>query len=222
MKASKQMVWHKSPLGQKTASHEGLSGRQSAQSPVDSANTVSPSYYIACSALGLVLVGIFSFFQFGQQKSGLQVQLSDECQYLSHLNLAGQYQGQDRNAIRCLSQVRYLGGRHQHTLRYSASGTEGVIAEMRISLRLGEKERLEALDELIRFGQSLSLPVLGHTMPPEVGQYLRQGEVGQWDFSRASIYIERHRYPASPIVAKGKEGIAFEDVELVFRKNSVH
>lgn len=233
MKASKQITLHKSDLSHEPV-HFAMSHRdrlnpnafsRSASSsdctPTSSTTSLAP-YYIACSAFGLMLYGIFTLFQGGMALDGLKTTMSDECHYLSHLGLSGQYQHQKDGSVRCQSQVRYLGVNNQHTLRYMALGSEGVIEEMRVSLRLGEYDQAGGVDELIRFGQSLSLPVLGHTMPAEVGQYLREGHVGHWDFSRASLYIERHHYPVQRIIASESGVSGFEDIELVFRKNRVH
>lgn len=238
MKASKEITWYKSGLHQKPvrasvpqrkchqrsaiSSSVASAGNSSSVTSADNSSSSPASlmpYYVAFSAVGLVLYGIFTLFQ---GPTGLQTSMSDECHYLSHLGLAGQYQQQKDGSARCQSQVRYLGANNQHTLRYMAKGSEGTIEEMRVSLRLGEYGQAGAIDELIRFGQSLSLPVLGHTMPPDVGQYLRDGHVGHWDFSRASLYIERHHYPVQRATASSIEARDFEDIELVFRKNRVH
>ncbi|WP_086479651.1 hypothetical protein [Oceanospirillum sanctuarii] len=233
MKASKPITWHKSNLSEKPV-HFPMSERnlrtnafaQSSVSPEDSSSASTSSlapYYIVCSAFGLMFYGIFTLFQGDVALDGFQTSaLSDECHYLSHLGLSGQYQHQRDGSVRCQSQVRYLGVNNQHTLRYMAVGSEGVIEEMRVSLRLGGHGQANAVDELIRFGQSLSLPVIGHTMPAEVGQYLREGHVGHWDFSRASLYIERHHYPVQRVVASESGESGYEDIELVFRKNRVH
>lgn len=230
MKVSKEITWYKSGLDQKPV-NLSVSHRKGQRTPstttavsADEASS-SPSltpYYFACSAVGLMLYGIFTFFQGASGLNGLQTSMSDECHYLSHLGLAGQYQQQKDGSVSCQSQVRYLGANNQHMLRYMARGHEGTIEEMRVSLRLGQYGQAGAVDELIRFGQSLSLPVLGHTMPAEVGQYLRDGHVGHWDFSRASLYIERHHYPVQRATVSAIEVRDFEDVELVFRKNRIH
>ncbi|OOV87028.1 hypothetical protein [Oceanospirillum linum] len=171
----------------------------SASPPSACIDSPAPRYsFAACSlaatAFGLVLYGIFSFIQSDARYPNMHK--TDECHYLSHLDLAGAYQYQKDGSVRCLSPVRYLGVNNQHTLRYMALGRGNVIEEMRISLRLGRYGEASAVNELVRFGQSLSLPVLGHTMPAEVGQYLREGYVGHWDFPGVSLYIERHYYPA--------------------------
>ncbi|WP_417595375.1 hypothetical protein [Oceanospirillum sp.] len=178
------------------------------------------AYSLAATAFGLILYGVFSFIQSDTRYPNMHK--TDECHYLSHLDLAGAYQYQKDGSVRCLSPVRYLGVNNQHTLRYMALGRGSVIEEMRISLRLGRYGGAGAVNELVRFGQSLSLPVLGHTMPAEVGQYLREGYVGHWDFPQVSLYIERHYYPApqDPLQSQGRTG--FEDIELVFRKNRLH
>lgn len=200
--------------------HESSSTRKPVSLPVSARKSGLAPYYMTCSALGVMLFGIATLLQGEVNAPHIT---PDECQYLSHLNLSGQYQQQKDGSVRCQSQVRYLGRQNQHSLRYMASGSQGVVEEMRVSLRLGVDAHEAAIDELIRFGQSLSLPVLGHTMPAEVGQYLRQGHVGHWDFSRASLYIERHQYPVSN-AATPAEGKAqgFKDIELVFRKNRLH
>jgi len=245
MKSSKLLGWQK-PDANRKAVHLSIPIFQSASCPVSKSVTSSgtgrsaksvvtsePSaaseqsslasskpYLIAGSAFGLVLYGIFSMFQ--PDAIYQSAHMADECHYLSHLSLSGQYQHQKDGSVRCQSQVRYLGVNNQHSLRYMAIGSMGAIEEMRVSLRLGEYGQAGAVDELIRFGQSLSLPVLGHTMPAEVGQYLREGHVGHWDFSRASLYIERHHYPVQNPDGKAAKGAGFEDIELVFRKNRIH
>lgn len=140
-----------------------------------------------------------------------------ECRYLEHLSLSGQYQQHKDGSLICQSRALYMGSRNQHTLYFRATGQKGQVDEMRLSLRLGEGEQRMALGRLLRFGNSLVLPVLGHTMPAEVGQYLKNGHVGHWDFNQASLYIERHRFPAA-----GRPDIFFEDVSLVLRKNRLH
>lgn len=141
-----------------------------------------------------------------------------ECHFLSQYSLSAHYVHQNNGSVRCQSLVRYFGTQNQHSLRYQVLDRQIQGLEMRLSLRIGRGERLMGINRLIRFGQSLALPLLGHTLPAEVGQYLKAGHVGHWDFHRASLYIERHRFPQR-IDRKQTPAIAgHEDIELVFRR----
>lgn len=215
MKSSKHTHWQKMPLG--AVSH--LS-----DSVPDKTLPHSARHLIALAfSLPALAAVISGFFYLSHPHATPQISdMPDECHFLSHLALPGQYQQQKDGSLLCQSPVRYLGINNQHSLRYMARGQAPAIEEMRISLRLGEYGKAAAIDELIRYGQSLALPVLGHTMPAEVGQYLRGGHVGHWDFPQASLYIERQRYPVQKETASGPLSSGFEDIELVFMKNRIH
>lgn len=175
---------------------------------------------ITVSALGMIAYGLVVLLQ--HNPLNRVVTPPDECQFLGHLGLPGSYQRQADGSILCHSRVRHLGAREQHSLRYLARGSIAGIDEMRISLRMGEKGQAEALDELLRFGQSLSLPVIGHTLPVDVGLYLKSGRGGHWDFPKASLVITRGHSLSDKTQSIPSQGGDFEDVELIFRKNTLH
>ncbi|WP_028299469.1 hypothetical protein [Oceanospirillum beijerinckii] len=118
--------------------------------------------------------------------------LPKECRYLSHLYLgAEQYQPVSSGRMACMSGVRYFGVQRQHAIRYSAFGSANQVDEMRLSLLQGHNDPQQAINELIRFGNSLSLPITGRALPVSIGLQLREGETGSWDLEHFTLYIER-------------------------------
>lgn len=116
----------------------------------------------------------------------------DECRFLKHLHLgASSYQAIMPGRLACMSPVRYFGSQKQHAIRYTASGSVVGIDEMRLSLRLGAFEQQQAINELARFGNSLSLPLTGRALPFSVIQALREGSTGYWDLDEVRLDLER-------------------------------
>lgn len=114
-----------------------------------------------------------------------------ECQYLKHFFLdAEPYHAQATGRMACISSIRYFGQNKRHGIRYAAFGSASQIEEMRLSLRMSQYDQ-QAIKELIRFGNSLSLPIMGHTLPVEVGQVLQSNENSQWQYGAYQVRIER-------------------------------
>lgn len=219
MKAQKQTYWQKTNRRKPIVGIPIIASLGTSESTPSLALFRSGWFYTGLFIATALLAGLYQL-----QQATVQAEASPkECLYLSHLSLSGQFQQQKDGSMRCQSLVRYFGRSNQHSIRYMAFGQQGEMQEMRLSLRLGEKDQPQAIDQLLRFGQSLALPVLGHTIPSEVGQYLRDGHVGHWDFSQASLYIERHRFPV-PVqkLSPASETSSREDIELVFRKTYLH
>lgn len=176
-----------------------------------------PLYSLVSAAFLLLLLSWFlfqSFFAAGSHAMADKRQhssLPDECRYLSHLYLgAQQYQSLVTGGMACMSSVRYFGSQQQHAIRYSALGSAMGVNEMRLSLYQGEVGQEQALSELIRFGNSLALPLTGRALPVEVGLRLREGGAGRWDLKHFMLHIER---PA----AKN----AVQEVQIIFTKKSL-
>lgn len=177
--------------------------------------------WLAILSLPALLYGAFWLLP-GAQNSAHSV--PQECHYLSHVTLNAKYRLHRDGSSHCQSLVRHFGANSQHSIRYRATGRQGAIEEMRLSLRIGQEQRERGISQLLRYGQSLALPVLGHTMPAEVGQYLRQGRQGFWQYPDASLAIEHHHYPAPDTGEVTDEAATeaairrgHEDIELVFR-----
>lgn len=119
-----------------------------------------------------------------------------ECRYLKHYFLDAElYQSLETGRMACISSIRYFGYNKRHGIRYSAFGHSTAIEEMRLSLRMSQYD-LQAIKELIRFGNSLALPVMGHTLPVEVGQVLQSNENSQWQYGDYQVKIERQNLNA--------------------------
>ncbi len=137
--------------------------------------------------------------------------LPKECRYLSHLYLgAEQYQPVLSGRMACMSTVRYFGVQRQHAIRYSAFGSANQVDEMHLSLLQGQSDQEQAINELIRFGNSLALPITGRALPVSVGLQLREGETGSWDLEHFTLYIER-ALPTND----------FQEVQLILKRKLI-
>lgn len=137
-----------------------------------------------------------------------KVFLPKECRYLSHLYLDAElYQPVLTDRMACMSSVRYFGYQKQHAIRYTALGTAQEVNEMRLSLRAGSSEKDKAISELIRFGNSLSLPTTGHAMPLSVGRHLREGKLGHWQLDDFVLLLVHRPNTSSP-----------QEIQIILRK----
>ncbi|OPX56178.1 hypothetical protein SAMN02745127_00733 [Oceanospirillum multiglobuliferum] len=162
----------------------------------------SAPYWQLVAILWFLLALIWAGFTFLFSKPQIHSVISSpqampqECQYLKHFFLdAEPYQLLATGRMACVSSIRYFGHNKRHGIRYAAFGTLEQIEEMRLSLRMSQYD-LQAIKELIRFGNSLALPVMGHTLPVEVGQVLQSNENSQWQYGVYQVRIERQNLNA--------------------------